>query len=208
MEKVKTADDSVTLYSDKYKETFHTMSGAIEESFKKFVEPCNLKPGMTILEIGFGLGYNCLAAIHSIKKIKIIALEKDKEVLEAMQDLEVLDKFKADFEIVKIAAKNLHYKDDNIKIMIILGDAVDTIKELNEEFDAVFLDAFSPPKNPELWTLEFFKDVKKLMKKDAVLATYSYARKVRENLTNAGFSVRDGPVVGRRSPSTLAFNES
>jgi len=207
MEKVTTKDGSVTLYSEKYKETFHTMSGAIQESFEKFVKPCKLKPGMTVLEIGFGLGYNCLAAINSVKKIKIIALEKDKEVLEGMQSLEVPENLKEDFEIVKKAAKNLYYKDDNIEIKIIFGNAVETIKKLDEKFDAVFLDAFSPPKNPELWTEEFFKDIKKLMKKNAILATYSYARSVRENLAKSGFSVKDGPILGRRSPSTLAFNE-
>ena len=42
------------------------------------------------------------------------------------------------------------------------------------------------------------------MKKDAILATYSYARKVRENLNEAGLVVYDGPIVGRRSPCTLA----
>lgn len=206
MKKIITEDGSTTLYSKKYKEYFHTKSGALEESFKKFIEPCNLKQGAKILDIGFGLGYNSLAAIYSVKKLSIIALEKDKEVLKAIQSLEAPNHLKKDFGIIKEAAKKLSYKDNEIEIIIILGDAVETVKTLNEKFDAVLLDPFSPSKNPELWTLEFFKDVRKLMKKKAVLATYSYARHVRENLGKAGFLVRDGPVVGRRSPSTLAVN--
>ena len=206
MKKLITRDNSITLYSEKYKDYFHTKSGALEESFKKFVEPANLKIGAKILDIGFGLGYNSLAAIYSVKKLRIIALEKDKEVLESIQQLEVPDYLKNHFNIIKKTAKNLCCKDENVDIRIIMGDAVETVKTLNGSFDAVFLDPFPPSKNPELWTEDFFKDVKRLMKKNSVLATYSYARIVRENLNNTGFLVKDGPIIGRRSPSTLAVN--
>jgi len=63
----------------------------------------------------------------------------------------------------------------------------------------------TPKKCPELWTFEFFSDIKKVMKKGGVLATYSCARSVRENLIQAGFHVKDGPCVGRWAPSTLAY---
>ncbi len=79
-----------------------------------------------------------------------------------------------------------------------------TIKNIDDKFDAVFLDPFSPPKNPEMWTEEFFREIKKRMKKGARLTTYSCARMVRDNLRNAGFRVYDGPKVGRRGPSTIA----
>ena len=90
------------------------------------------------------------------------------------------------------------------KIKIILGDARETVKKLNETFDVVFLDPFSPKKCPELWTKDFFSDVKKLMRKNSTLATYSCARSVRDNLRNVGFVVEDGPCIGRKSPSTIA----
>lgn len=204
MERIITSDGSVTLYSKEYREYYHTKSGAIEEAFEKYVKPCNLKPGAVILDIGFGLGYNILAAMYSVKKIRIISLEKDENVLKEVQNINVPGNLETDYGIVKKAAKNLHYKDDDVEIEIVLGDAVETVKILKERFDAVFLDPFSPLKNPELWTEEFFRDVKSLMKKGAVLATYSYARAVRENLAKAGFIVKDGPIVGRRSPSIIA----
>lgn len=204
MKKLITKDGSTTLYSDEYQEYFHTKSGALEESFEKFVKPCNLKPGAKILDIGFGLGYNILAAICSVKNIKIVSLEKDESILKEVQELKTPEHLKKSYQIVQKAAKNLYYKDYDFEIRIILGDAVNTVKSLEERFDAVFLDPFSPSRNPKLWTVQFFKDVKKLMKKNAILATYSYARQVRENLNKAGFVVKDGPIVGRRSPSTLA----
>ena len=200
-----TGDGSITLYNKQYEENYHSTSGALEEAFKKFVEPCKVKDGMSILDICFGLGYNVLAAMTAAKNLKIISLEKDKTVMREMQGLEVPEKLKGKYEIVKKAAKALVYKDENYEINIILGDATQTIKTLHKRFDAVFLDPFSPPKNPELWTEEFFKDIKKVMNPGAILATYSCAGVVRRNLKSAGFEVKDGPIVGRRSPGTVAY---
>jgi hypothetical protein len=45
------------------------------------------------------------------------------------------------------------------------------------------------------------------MKEGAKLSTYSYARWIRNNLKNAGFEVLDGPILGRRSPSTVCINK-
>lgn len=206
MERLTTNDGSTTLYSDKYQEYFHTKSGAMEEAFEKFVKPCNIKPGSKILDIGFGLGYNLLAALYSAKNLRIVSLEKDESVLKEIQDIKLPKHLKEKYKIVQKAAKNFYYKDDDFEIVIILGDAVNTIKGLEEKFDTVFLDPFSPSRNPELWTTNFFKDVKRVMKKNAILATYSYARAIRDNLREAGFIIKDGPVIGRRSPSTLAVS--
>ena len=108
-----------------------------------------------------------------------------------------LSLFRLEFLILVIL-----YKENNIKI--ILGDARETVKKLNEKFDVVFLDPFSPKKCTELWTEVFFSDVKKLMKKNGILATYSCARSVRDNLRKLVFVVEDGPCIGRKSPSTIA----
>ena len=86
------------------------------------------------------------------------------------------------------------------------SDARETIKLIPKEIvDAVFLDPFSPKTCPELWTKEFFENIHKTMKKDAILATYSCARVVRDNLKAAHFRVEDGPCIGRRAPSTIAY---
>ncbi len=204
MKLVKTKDNSYTFYSKIYDETYHSVSGALDEALRKFIEPCKIKDRMKILDIGFGLGYNVGMALFKAKNLEIISLEKNKQLLDEIQDVMVPDWFKESYDKVKKCAKNLEYKDKNYEIKILIGDARETIKELNEKFDAVFLDPFSPKKNPELWTKDFFKEIKKRMKKEALLATYSCARLVRKNLKDAGFIVEDGPCVGRRAPSTIA----
>jgi len=66
MKKIITKDGSVTFKNESYDETYHSTSGALEEAFEKFAKPCNLKDGMNVLDICFGIGYNSLAAIVSI----------------------------------------------------------------------------------------------------------------------------------------------
>jgi len=211
MKLVKTNDSSYTYHSDEYDETYHSTSGALEESLKKFVGPCKIKDGMNILDIGFGLGYNVGMAIFKAKDLKIISLEKDPFVLRAIQEVTVPYWFVKTYNIIKKAATHMEYNDEHNHIHILLGDARETIKKIlttkeETKFDAVFLDAFSLPKNPELWTVEFLTEIKKRMKKGAILATYSCASQVRKNMKEVGFEVKDGPVVGRRSPSTIAIN--
>jgi len=205
MEEVKTKDNSITYFNEKYQERYHSVSGALEEAFEKFAKPCKLKDGMNVLDICFGLGYNSLAAI-SLAKVKIIALENDLEILETIETIPIKKELQENYNKIKQAAKNHNYSDKDIEIKIILGNALETIKKLKEKFDVVFLDPFSPKKCPELWTESFFSDIRKVMKPNSVLATYSCARIVRDNLEKVGFKVKDGPCVGRKSPSTLAYS--
>lgn len=208
MIKIKTNDGSTTYYSQEYKETYHSKVGAIEESLQKYIIPCKISKGKKILDVCFGLGYNTATAMHTSTDLKIICLEKNKKLLKTIiYDLPIPEKLKKEYSIIKKLAKNLIYKDNNYSLKLILGDATKTIKKITEKFDAVFLDPFSPPKNPELWTTEFLNNIYKLMKKGSILATYSCAKKVRKNLTKVGFKIIDGPKVGRRGPSTIAIKK-
>ena len=204
MKLIKTNDQSYTFFNEEYEETYHSTSGALEEAKKKYVEPLNIEEGDIILDICFGLGYNTFAAMLSKKNLKVLALENDERILEALQEIE----FDNQFLIIKALAKNKKYHSKDYNLKLVVGDARDTIKELNPEFNKVFLDPFSPKKNPELWTTEFFKDIFKVMLPGGKLATYSCAGQVRRNLKEAGFEVIDGPCVGRRAPSTIAIKPS
>jgi len=203
MKLIQTKDKSYTFFNEEYQEIYHSQTGALEEAQKKYIEPLGVKDNQVILDICFGLGYNTFAAIENAKHLKIIALEKDPKVLEDLQTLDI----KGNYNIIKKVAKDYYYKDDNYEIKLILGPAEETIKKVKEKFDVVFLDPFAPRNNPELWTEEFFKEIYSRMKKGAKLATYSCARKIRDNLKSAGFKVIDGPNVGRRGPSTNAIKE-
>lgn len=220
MRLITTNDGSETYYNDDFKETYHSTSGAIEESIKKFVEPTNYKElakkgYVKILDICFGLGYNSAAVIDAILQvnpdcmIEIIGIESDKKILEKIQ--EVNPNFKS-YNMIKKLSKIYNLQTKNLRLMILTGYAeytvkliYDSSKENHDSFDLVFHDPFSPKKCPVLWTEKFFSDLYKLMKEGAYLTTYSCASQVRKNLVSAGFKVLDGPCVGRRSPSTVAI---
>ncbi|MFC1728305.1 tRNA (5-methylaminomethyl-2-thiouridine)(34)-methyltransferase MnmD [Nanoarchaeota archaeon] len=207
MKKVMTKDGSETFYSKEYTETYHSTSGALQEGFEKFVGPSGLFEGCKILDICFGIGYNSLAAIHTAiednLKISITAIENDPKIVRRIKDVVMDEKYRKAHGIIKKVVEDKEYKDDLISIKLIIDDARKTVKKLNNKFDFVFFDPFSPKKHPELWTEEFFKDIYKIMNK-GVLTTYSCARVVRDNLRSAGFNVEDGPSIGRRGPSTIA----
>ena len=204
MRLVKTADQSNTFFNEEYQETYHSTSGALEESFEKFIKPSKLKENSKVLDICFGIGYNSYAAIKTCENRTIVALENDEKILKNTNNIKLDEKY----EIIKKLAKDKVYKDENYNLKLIVGDARKTIKQIKEKFDYIFLDPFSPKKCPELWTEEFFKDIFSLCNPGTTLTTYSCARTVRDNLKKVGFEVKDGPCVGRRSPSTIATKPS
>jgi len=212
MEKITTEDGSVTYRNDKYGDIYHSKSGAVTEAIEKYVKPCKIaelakKGHLRLLDVCFGLGYNSAAAIDVALvsnpdcDIVIIGLENDKHILTMTKA--VAPELKS-YAMIQEASKCLIYDHENVKINLMLGDARVMINSIEPGFDAVFFDPFSPAKQPDLWTAEFMKDVYETMNSGAILSTYSYARMVRDNLKEAGFIVKDGPIIGRRSPSSLA----
>jgi tRNA U34 5-methylaminomethyl-2-thiouridine-forming methyltransferase MnmC len=220
MRKVLTGDGSMTLFSERYGETYHSVSGAFEESLKKFAEPArvaekSVSGTIKILDICFGLGYNSLVAIHLTRttnpdcRIEITALEQDIGIIALMHEMPIPEEFKNEYTLLRRLANqalnNKKSEEAGVALRLLIGDALKTITIVEEYFDVVFLDPFSPKKNPELWTTDFLLELHKRMNKDAVLTTYSCASVVRNNLQSAGFAAKNGPCVGRKSPSTVAF---
>jgi len=209
MKLVKTKDGSYTAFSEVAGEHYHTISGAIEEAFEKHVNALGIENGMQILDFCFGLGYNSIAACKDHANLQIIGLENDIKILEAMKDIEIPEILKTEFDSFRNIAESLDVTDNNNnRIQILLGDALLRIDELPDGiFDRVFFDPFSPKKQPEMWSEKIFQKIYNKMKNGAKLSTYSCAKQVRHNMTSVGFKVIDGPIIGRRSPATIAVKE-
>lgn len=90
--------------------------------------------------------------------------------------------------IIKELSSNLIYSNDKINIAIFNGDARDYIKQL-KDIDIVYQDAFSSDVNHALWTVEYFKDIKKILSSDAILTTYSIATPIRLSIYKNDFSI-------------------
>ena len=97
-------------------------------------------------------------------------------------------------ELIKNSVECISSKTENVKSLI-NDDGI---------YDIIFLDPFSPLLTPELYTLDFFKALKQVIKKDGLILTYTSAAPVRSAFIEAGFHVGEGPQFGRKRGGTIA----
>jgi queuine tRNA-ribosyltransferase len=73
---------------------------------------------------------------------------------------------------------------------------------------AVFYDAFSPAKNPAMWTLPLFENLFRALDpaRPCALTTYSRSTMIRATLLLAGFLVGVGHATGLKEETTIAAN--
>jgi molybdopterin-guanine dinucleotide biosynthesis protein A len=215
-----TEDGSFTFFSPQFNETFHSRFGAKQEAIYKFVIPCKLPElakqsnSIKILDICYGLGYNTAAALEIIWEInpqchlEVMALELNENVPNQAIKYQLLNDWQEPIpELLSQLARKKYLKNDLISARIFYGDARISIGEIiNTNFtaDAIFLDPFSPPKCPQLWTVDFLKLVTKSIKLNGILATYSCAAAMRTALQLTGMKIGASKSVGRRSPGTVA----
>lgn len=200
-------------------ETLHTISGAISESFEKFINPLEFqdKSRISILDICAGLGYNSSAAICEFreKELKIDMVEISKPTLACgilvpspIPEHDITKKAIED-ELIRqgYASLSLQYDNipENIDINVFIEDARKTIQNLDSNsYDAIFLDPFSQNMSPELFSLDFFKQFKRVIRDDGVICTYTSSAPVRAGFVEADFHVGMGPIFGRKQGGTLA----
>jgi tRNA U34 5-methylaminomethyl-2-thiouridine-forming methyltransferase MnmC len=217
-----TADGSFTFFSKEFGESFHSHYGARQESYLKFVDVTQLvhkakKPVLRLLDVCYGLGYNTAAALQSIWAVnptcyvELIGLELNAAVPQAAITHNLFDSWASEYtEILTQLAFEYQVKTHRCKAKLFIGDARSSIQQLNEAnflADAIFLDPFSPPQCPQLWTIEFIKRLALSLNEDGILATYSCAAAVRTALLAAGLQIGSTPPVGRRTPGTMAAHK-
>lgn len=224
---VKTDDGSYSIKSrliNNKVETLHTQSGAISESFKKFIAPLKLdyNEDIAILDICAGLGYNSSAAIFDFLKhtdnttnLKIDMVEISPETLAAGM---IVPSPIAEHDIVKkaiesqlilsgFASLNLEKTSipENININVFIEDARLTVQSLPDNtYDAIFLDPFSQTMAPELFSCDLFREFNRLIRDEGIVTTYTSSAPVRGGFLEAGFHIGEGPVFGRFQGGTIA----
>ena len=184
------ADGSYTAYSAKYDEHYHSLKdGALNETLHKHVIPAfslkKEKKELHILDICFGLGLNTLVTLWYYKthaphiKLFLYSPELDEELLDSLLSFSYPESLQPFVHILHAVVQKGHYKDEHCYVELYRGDARVYVHKFSNRFDIVYQDAFSPKKNPSLWTREYFADLYEAMKEDAVLTTYSIALPVR-----------------------------
>jgi tRNA U34 5-methylaminomethyl-2-thiouridine-forming methyltransferase MnmC len=219
-----TADGSYTFFSTEFGEAYHSQFGARQEAEFKFVEPTQLQQkarqqsSLRLLDVCYGLGYNTAAALAAIWEVnpncdvEIVGLELDPTVPQAAIAHHLLDGWSVLLPQLTQLATTHQVTTDRLQAKLLLGDArqsIQTLQASDFQADAIFLDPFSPPTCPQLWTVEFLGYVALCMHSSGILATYSCAASVRAALQIAGLKIGSTSPVGRRSPGTVAsWNDS
>ncbi len=189
-------DGSFSLYSRGCHEGFHSAAGALREANGKFVVPAALErfaPGreLVVAEVAVGTGTNTAALLAAATtaglELDWWGLELDQRPLAlALAD----DGFRAQWPAAVIGRLEELSGSDRLR----LGDARRRLPELQDMLagrcDLVLLDAFSPQRCPQLWSLEFLEKLVRLLRPDGRLLTYSSAAAVRRCLLDLGLELR------------------
>lgn len=194
-----TEDGSHTLFVASIDESYHSTHGAVQESRHIFIEAglkkCN-KSEIKVLEIGFGTGLNAfLTMLEAEKNGKIIdytSLEKFPvpvtQALKLNYPEELSPKNRTCFE-------QMHVSLWNDKIQISKPFSLQKIEtdfthyNFSGMYDVVYFDAFSPEKQPEMWTEDLFKKLFTHCNQGAIMTTYCAKGIVRRAMQAAGFQV-------------------
>jgi tRNA U34 5-methylaminomethyl-2-thiouridine-forming methyltransferase MnmC len=191
--------------------------------------------GLGYISIGAILTFLETVSTHGFqgKRLDIIAIENDPALIPVF--MAVLEQFIAQYdhrclhELKDAFAHKIYYRTQNdpiqkgarirleldtspISIEFIYDDVRACLPQLTEgSLDAIFHDAFSPTKQPELWTPELFQQYYRLLDKPhGVVHTYSQASHVRAALRQAGFQLYKSALVvtdGYPKPGTLGALE-
>jgi len=213
-------------------ETFHPVIGPVAEAEALYVNQLKLRERLknhsgefVIWDVGLGAAANALTVLRATKdvacKIHLISFDHKLEPLEfALKYAAELGYFGGYENHLKefIRAHQANFQDDrqSVNWELSLGDFPKFLKSQikNQKSKipsphAILFDAYSPAKNPAMWTLPLFTDLFQLLdpQRPCALPTYSRSTILRVTLLLAGFFVGVGHATGEKEETTIAAND-
>ncbi|EAR50538.1 hypothetical protein OG2516_09845 [Oceanicola granulosus HTCC2516] len=171
--------------------------------------PARFADGFHVAELGFGTGLNFLMTLAAWRaagapgRLRFTSFEAyPMATPDLARALAACGAPLADTLAGGVPESPLELADATLTV--IAGDARETLPRWRGRADAWFLDGFSPPKNPELWTDALLAEVARHTAPGGTAATYSAAGHVRRALAAAGFAVDRAPGYGRKRHMTRA----
>ena len=215
-----------TPYAAAYDDIYHTAHGGPAQARHVFLGGNDLparwqgRDRFVILETGFGLGLNFLAAWQAwradpqrCRRLHFVSVEKHplaaSDLARAQQAWPEFAELAAELQqrwpLLSPGTHRLHLDDNRVILTLVFGDATTQLREIDATVDAFFLDGFAPVNNPELWSPYLCKALARLAAPGTTLATWCLARSARDALAAAefdlerrpGFAARREMLVGR-----------
>lgn len=202
IELITTKDGSHSLCRSDLDEQYHSVFGAIQESMHIFITngfETIQKKHLQIFEVGFGTGLNVLLtlikAIDYEKEVKYYSIEKfplASEIVNKLNYSSILSpehpelfsdihssEWDKDIQFGPFTLHKIHA--DLLEYSVPTGN------------DLIYFDAFSPGKEPGLWSEKIFSLIYDSMNTGGVFVTYSAKGEVRRRLLSVGFKVEKLP---------------
>ena len=209
-----TPDGSRTAHNARFGEAYGSRHGARAQAHHVFLagSGTDAHPTPRVLEIGFGLGVNFRATLASAAArgvaLSYLAYEFDPAPADLLREVAGGDEG-ADHPLwAQVLAgwgrsETLDEEANGARLRVEYCDV--TRAELPQAelprnwATALYLDGFSPTRNPEVWTPDFTARLAGALAPGGMLATYSAAGHVRRSLEAAGLKVERRPgAPGKR----------
>lgn len=226
---IKTEDNTETIWSEFFNEACHNLSGAYEETIHNYILGCDIPElvaqphPFSVLDVGFGVGVGLKALIDQFKSTDVkgctsfyYSIELDETLLQWSLK-QTLPELKLERKRIETDQSDLIiyqgiYADESgnsVHIQIYAGDGRKTLPMaqslgLIRPLDAIFQDAFSPRKNPALWSTEWFLFLKGISNQKVRLSTYSSSITIRKSLIAAGWSIENAQGFALKKCMTKA----
>ena len=207
------ADDG-TPWSEAFEDVYHSAHGALGQVQHVFLAGNDLpqrwkgRERFVVLETGFGLGLNFLATWAAWRadaqrstRLHFVSCELHPFTREDLVTLHarwpelapLATELQARWPVLAPGLQRLHLDGGRVTLTLYFGDARDGLGQLTLRADAIYLDGFSPARNPELWSERIFCQLARLAAPGATVATWSVAGHVRKGLRSAGFALEKSP---------------
>ncbi len=203
-------------------QTFHPGIGPLAEANilhvqqQRLIERCS-KPGKFVIwDVGFGASANAIVAIEALKDcvadVEIYSFEKSLDpihfALEHAEELQyILPHTQKIKELIEHKNIQLHPK---LRWHLEMGDFRDQMhrKDIPRP-NAIFYDPYSLTVNIEMWTLDFFTQLRKSLDDTipCMLTNYTRSTVMRVTWLLAGFYVGVGATIGEKEETTIATNK-
>ena len=215
-----------TPYSEAFGDVYHSAAGGLGQARHVFLRGNNLpqrwagRSRFVILETGFGFGLNFLATWQAWRRdparcarLHFVSVEKHPFTHTDLQEIhshhpdlkEEAAQLHARWPMLVPGGHRIALDGGKVVLMLFFAD-IKLLRELRLAADAIYLDGFSPAKNPDMWSHALMRAVSRLAATGATAATWSVAASVRSALETAGFAVEKRPGFGHKKEMLVATN--
>ena len=222
-ELVRLANGAFSVRSLAENETFHPVVGPVAEAEALYVNQLKLRKRLesnagefVIWDVGLGAAANVLAVLRASAdlrgSLRVISFDRTIEPLRfALQHSEKLGYFGGYENVVAefIQTGRASFARGHWELRA--GDFPELMRDSSQALPpphAILFDAFSPARNPAMWTAPLFSDLFRRLDphRPCAMPTYSRSTMLRVTLLLAGFFVGAGHATGEKEQTTIAAN--